>query len=108
LISVGVLLGLPARAIPVLSIGSVTTSQLIQTLLLEVSVLPKSRLSLQLGKSQSGLVLKPTSVISSCKSRMGLSLRRNKTGSSCCSKVVVRMVQRVGLVSSLSSITARK
>ena len=108
MISVGVLLGLPARSIPVLSIGSVTTSQLIQALFLEVSVLSESRLSLQLSESESGLVLKSTNVISSSKSRMGLSLGRNKTGSSCSSKVVFRMVERVRLVSSLSSITARE
>lgn len=108
LISVGVLFCAPARTIPVLSIGSVTTSQLIQGLFLEVSILAKSRLSLQLGERESGLVLKPSYAISSSKSRMRLSFWRNITGTIGGSKVIGWVVERVRFVSSLSSITTRE
>ena len=108
LISVSVLFCAPARTIPVLSISSVTTSQLIQGLFLEVSVLAKSRLPLQLSERESGLVLKPSYAISSSKSRMRLSFWRNITGTIGGSKVIGWVVERVRFVSSLSSITTRE
>jgi len=89
---VRVLLGTPARAIPVLSIGSVTTSELIHRLLMEVSVLAESRLSLELGEGEFSLVFKPSRLSSIGESRVRLGLWGDITGACSGSKVVLWMV----------------
>lgn len=108
LISVSVLLSAPTRTIPVLSVGGITTSQRVHSFFVEVSVLAEPRLTLQLGESESGFVLKSSRPSSSSKSRMGLDLWRYERSSVGGGKVVRRMVQRVRLVSSLSSVTTRQ
>lgn len=87
-----VLLGAPARAIPVLSVGSVTTGELIHGLLMEVSVLAESRLSLQLGEGELSLVLKPSSLSSISEGSVRLGLWWDITGTCGGSKVVLRVV----------------
>lgn len=57
LVGVSILLGAPAATIPVLSVQSVTTTELVKCFNSNVGVLTESRLSLKLSESESGLVL---------------------------------------------------
>merc|ERR1711990_1008485 len=101
LICVSVLLSTPARAIPFLPVGSIPTRNAIHGLLCEVSVLSEARLSLQLSESEHSFVLEPSRVASSGISRMGLILWRMEASTRGGSEVVLRMVCRMRLVSSL-------
>lgn len=57
LVGVSILLGVPAGTIPVLSVHSVTTTELVKCFNSYVGVLTESRLSLKLSEGESGLVL---------------------------------------------------
>lgn len=100
----GVLLSAPARAIPLLPVSPISTGNGIHGLLHEVSVISKARLSLQLGESEHSFVLEPSRVASSGISRVGLILGREEASTRGGSEVVLRVVSRVRLVSSRSSI----
>jgi len=108
LIGVRVLLSAPARTVPVLSVQCVTTGEFAESFFLEVGVLAESGLSLKLGEGKSGLVLEPDNGVSVREDGVRLGLWGYITGTGSGSIVVLGMVERVGLVSSLSSITTRE